>query len=66
MKPRNGKHTVAEYARKIIEHGHGLSEREIERFQANIDRIRNPAPKKRTGIDEMRELLESAYQKRHQ
>lgn len=58
--PRNGKHTVAEEARKMIEAGFGLSEAEIERFYAGIDAIRRrsmkPAPS-----NEFRRLIEQRY-----
>lgn len=61
MKPRNGKYTVAEEARKMIEAGHGLSDAEIERFCARVDAVRNRRMKT-APAGEFRALLERRYQ----
>lgn len=60
MKPRNGKYTVAEEARKMIEAGHGLSEVEIERFCARIEAARNRLMG-HVPANEFRQLIERRY-----
>lgn len=59
MRPRNGKYTVAEEARKMIEAGHGLSDAEIERFYSRIDAVRNR--RIRRTVNEFRQLIERRY-----
>lgn len=57
---RNGRYTIAETARKMLEAGHGLSEREIERFYARTEAARS-GRRRNTAAEEFRNLLEQRY-----
>lgn len=66
MKPRHGRNTVEAYARRMLESGLGLTEREIERFRARVDAVRNrQRPEYPDRAGEFRSLLERRYQELH-
>lgn len=66
---KHGRETVSEKAREILESGGGLSESQIAEFVARVDlarRRKNGEPPPRSGVDEMRELIETHYQSRNE
>lgn len=67
LRRRTGRWSNEAHARLMIERGFGLTDEEIERFYASINRIREGRciREKLSGVDEMRSLLELKYQRRH-
>lgn len=53
----------------MLERGGGLSDKQITEFVARVDlarRRKNGEPKPRSGVDEMRELIETHYHSRNE
>ena len=63
---RTGRYSVAAESRRMIERGLGLSELEIERFYARVNRVRNPPPVKASGVEELRIMIELAHRRERQ